>query len=617
VEAGIWSWTPREAPDRNICVILLSAHKIEKAFASKTLFTGVSLGIEDKERVGLVGPNGAGKSTLLKILAGVSDADEGTVSRKKGLRLGFLDQNPQFKPNATILETILEKCPDHDESMMKVYELVSHLELAEFGLDCKVSQLSGGWKKRVALARELAMEPELLFMDEPTNHLDISGILWLEDYLANAPFSVVLITHDRLFLQRTTNRIIDLDPRNPNYLLSVKGDYSMYMEAKELELAALQRHERVEKNRLRRETEWLRRGAQGRQTKQQARIQSAGNLKDTVDDLKSKNQTRVVDLEFGAAEHSPKKLIEAEGVSKSFGERHLFENVDFLITPRTRLGLLGDNGCGKSTLIKVLLGLEPPDTGKIKMAEKIEIAYFEQSSETLEPKLSVLKNICPDGDYVFFQGTALHVRSYLDRFFFQGQKAELPVERLSGGEQARLRLAKLMLRQCQVLVLDEPTNDLDSDTLDSLEDSLKEFNGAVILVTHDRYFLDAVANQILAFPPPTFASHKLEKFSSYFQWEAWFLAEKNKKPEPVKAVESRAEDKKPVKLTFKEKFELENMEATILEIETELARLTKQSEDEDAMSDHKKLAELHSKIALKQGELDRKFERWTELAAKK
>lgn len=597
-------------------MILISAHKIEKSFASRTLFTGVSLGIEEKERIGLVGPNGAGKSTLLKILAGESDTDEGTVSRKKGLKIGFVSQTPEFKPGATIFETILEKCEDPDESSMKAYELISHLELAQFGFEFPIDQLSGGWKKRVAMARELVMEPELLFMDEPTNHLDISGILWLEDYINNAPFSVVLITHDRLFLQRTTNRILDLDPRNPNFLLSVKGDYAQYLESKELELAALQRHEQVEKNRLRRETEWLHRGAQGRQTKQKARIESAFDLKDTVQNLKDKNRARVTDIEFGEADHSPKKLIEAIDLAKGYGETPLFENVNILISPKTRLGLLGDNGCGKSTLIKILLDLEKPDKGKIKHADNLSVAYFEQSSETLDAELSVLKNLVDEGDYVFFQGQPVHVRSYLDRFFFSGHKAELPVKKLSGGEQARLRIAKLMLRQSQVLVLDEPTNDLDTETLDSLEDSLKGFNGAVILVTHDRYFLDSVANQILAFPLPNSENRELQKFANYFQFERWFLEEKNRKP-VVKEASAATTKEKGKRLSFNEKFELDNMEEAVLKLETEIAGLTGQSEAPEMMKDHKKLTELHGKIAKLQSELEKKFERWSELEARK
>jgi ATP-binding cassette subfamily F protein uup len=410
-----------------------------------------------------------------------------------------MEQTPTFKPGATVFESILEKCFDKDDSYGKAYELFAALELAQFGEEHRVDQLSGGWQKRVALARELILEPDLLLLDEPTNHLDVTGILWLEEYLRNAAFSVLMITHDRLFLQRTVNRVLDLDPRNPNYLLSVNGDYAQYLEAKDLELAALQRHERVQKNTLRRELEWLGRGAIARIKKQTARIKSTEQLRDDVEDLTRKNQKKLVTLGFGETDRAPKRLIEATGISKSYGETKLFENFDLLISPKTRLGLLGENGCGKSTLIKILIGTETADTGKIKTADDIQVSYFEQGRETLDFKKSVLKNICPVGDFVHFQGNHVHVRSYLDKFLFSGTKIDLPVGKLSGGEQARLRLAQIMLNKCQVLILDEPTNDLDSDTLDVLENALSEFQGAVILVTHDRYFLDAVSNQILTF----------------------------------------------------------------------------------------------------------------------
>lgn len=598
-------------------MVLLSAHQIEKSFAHRTLFEKIHLGIDEKERIGLVGPNGAGKSTLLKILAGEVEADGGTVSRKRGLRLGFLDQSPTFLPKATILSSILEKSTHPEESLPLALSLIARLDLAHFGQEHLVHQLSGGWQKRVALARALAAEPQLLFLDEPTNHLDTSSILWLEEHLRAAPFALLMVTHDRLFLQRVTNRILDLDPRNPNYLLSVAGDYSKYLEIKAQELAALQRHEQVEKNRLRRETEWLRRGAQARQTKQSARIEAAATLQETVQDLRTKNKHRQVDLGFGEREHSPKKLIEANGISKRFGEHVLFENLDILLTPQTRLGLMGDNGCGKSTLIKVLLGLETPDAGQIKRAEGIEIAYFEQSRETLRLDWSVLKNICPEGDYVFFQGQSVHVRSYLDRFFFSGSKVDLMVQKLSGGEQARLRLAQLMLKQSQVLVLDEPTNDLDTDMLDSLEAALKDYAGAVILVSHDRYFLDAVTSQILAFPLTGSQDRRLQKFAGYFQWEQWFRADRAGSTKSSKA-ESETKSAPPrVRLSFKEKFELDNMEATILRLEGEVEELKHKSQVPEVLADHRRLAEVHSQIAVLQAELDQKYQRWTELEARK
>jgi ATP-binding cassette subfamily F protein uup len=629
-------------------MILLNTHQLEKSFANKVLFREVSFGIEDGEKVALVGPNGAGKSTLIKILAGQGEAEGGRVTRKKGLRMGLLDQTPEFQPNATILSTLLEKCPDKDEALGKAYELMGVLELIGFGEEFPVAQLSGGWKKRVALARELMHEPELLLLDEPTNHLDVESILWLEEYIHAASFAVLMITHDRLFLQRVATRVLDLDPRNPHYLLDIPGDYVQYTETKEQELHALARQEKVLKNTLRREVEWLRRGAKARQTKQQARIQSAHQLADDVEALQAKNQHKVVNLDFGQTEKSPKKLIEAIEISKSYGERVLFENESLIIGPKTRLAILGHNGCGKSTLVRALLGLEEVDKGEVRIgattSRTIEIAYFEQGRETLDPKASVLRNICKEGDFVSYRGTPIHVRSYLDRFMFSGSKVDLPVAKLSGGEQARLRLAQLMLREAQVLVLDEPTNDLDADTLNVLETALAEFQGAVILVTHDRYFMDAVSNQILAFPPEGSRNKKLEKFASYFQWEEWFVAAKaavanGQEAKAYEAAQAAAQKPggaaslatggaaagvsaqtatptKKEKLTFKEKHELETMEAGIFKLEEDLKSLTEKSVDPSLNQNHTEMSRVHSELARLQSEIDAKYARWAELEKK-
>ena len=290
-------------------MLLLSANQVEKSYASRILFKNVSFGLEDKERVGMVGPNGAGKTTLLKILAGKIEPDEGQITCKKGLKIGFMEQTPQFNPNDTILSAVLAKSKDHDEHLGYAYELMARFDLINFGEDFLVRELSGGWQKRVALARELLLEPELLFLDEPTNHLDVTSILWLEDFLKSAPFSVLMITHDRLFLQRVATRIMDLSPQNTNYLLNIDGSYLEYLEAKDLLIAASQRHEKVLKNTLRRETEWLRRGAKARQTKQKARIESTHELAQTVDELRQRNQTHQVGIEFGDNFKSPKKLI--------------------------------------------------------------------------------------------------------------------------------------------------------------------------------------------------------------------------------------------------------------------------------------------------------------------
>ncbi|OQW51015.1 MAG: ABC transporter ATP-binding protein [Proteobacteria bacterium SG_bin7] len=595
-------------------MLLLSVNKLAKSYASKTLFKNVSFGIKEGDRIGLLGPNGAGKSTLVKILLGQSEADDGEITFKKGLKPGYLEQSPLFENGDTIISAILSKCKDQYDHMADAYTLIAKLGLSEYGEDFLVKELSGGWQKRVALARELVLSPDLLFLDEPTNHLDVSSIIWLEDFLRNARFTVFMITHDRLFLQRVATRIMDLSPQNPDYLLDVGGDYVQYLETKEQLSLASQRHEKVLRNTLRREVEWLRRGAKARQTKQTARIEATHKLANTVADLSARNQRHDVGIEFGDGFKSPKKLIEAVHLEKEYGKNILFSSLDLLIGPTTRLALMGDNGMGKSTLIRVLLNLEKPTSGTIKHAEALKFAYFEQNKQTLDPKKTVLKNICPEGDYVDYRGQKVHVRSYLDRFLFFGQRADLEVHRLSGGEQARLRLAQLMLQDANVLVLDEPTNDLDIETLDILESALKDFPGAVILVTHDRYFMDSVANKILGFPIKGSARKELISFANYEQWENWFLLEASKDPVTEKPSVDKAEKKQ--KLSFNEKFELENMEKNILKLEETLETLKKESESAEIQTNAKRLTEIHLEMAQLQENIDKKYERWSELEKK-
>jgi len=586
---------------------LISAHNLSHSFASRNLFRQVSLGVFEGDRIGLVGPNGAGKSTLMKILGREMKADQGEVTYRRGLKVGFLPQTPTFKPGETIFEALVSKAHDEHEASSAAYMWLSKLGLDKFDTDMKVDQLSGGWKKRLALGRELVVEPEVMLLDEPTNHLDIESILWLEEFIANSPMAFITITHDRLFLQRIANKIFDLDPRNPNYLLTIDGSYLDYLEAKELLVAGQQHREWTMKNTLRRETEWLRRGAKARLTKQKARIDRAYDLKDEVQELSAKNLKRSAKIEFGEGERNPKKLIAAEGISK----RDLFKDFTTMITPKTRMGLLGRNGAGKSTLIRVLLKQEEPDTGTVFINDDIKVSYFEQNRETLNPKLSLLKNICAEGDYVKLLDQYVHARSYLERFLFSPQQMDLPVEKLSGGEQSRLRIAQLMLEPASVLVLDEPTNDLDLDTLNILEEALKNFPGAVILVTHDRYFMDQVANEIVAFPHN---GGKLERFADYLQWEAWQEEQNAKEAAAAKAEKkSSASSEKLKKLSFKEKFELENIEAKILGLEQTLATLEVESSKPETVSNASKVQDIFERIHSTQKEIETLYARWADL----
>jgi ATP-binding cassette subfamily F protein uup len=594
--------------------ILLTAQGLAASFGARPLFEEVSFTVEDGERIGLIGPNGAGKSTLLRILAGALSADAGAVSRRRGLRIALVEQVPRFADGATVGSTVHEGAVDDSAP-----EVLAKLSLAGrggdgVGPDTPVASLSGGWKKRVALGRELARRPDLLLLDEPTNHLDVESIEWLEDLLARGEGpATITVTHDRLFLQRVATRILELDRRNAGGLLSVAGDYAAYTRLKADNMHAQERREVVLRNTLRRETEWLQRGAAARTTKQQARIARASSLADEVKELGTRNEVRAVSLDFQGAERRPKRLIEARGIGKRYDGRTIFSGVDLLLGPRVRVGLLGPNGCGKSTLIRVLLGEEPPSEGTVLRADGLEVAYFQQSREALDPELSVANTVCPDGDYVSFRGARVHVRGYLERFLFRAEQADIAVGKLSGGEQSRLLLADLMLRPAQLLVLDEPTNDLDLATLGVLEESLTGFEGAVLLVTHDRYFLDQVATTILAFAPGE-AGGTIVPFASFGQWESWRAGQlKSARAAARRGADAPAPRRK---LSYLEQREYEAIEETIERAEAALATATADSERPEHASDAAKLIELLAAVSARQEEIERLYARWAELEAK-
>lgn len=598
--------------------ILIGAHQITKSFTARPLFTGLTFSIGVGERIGLIGPNGAGKSTLLKILAGREDLDDGRLATKKGLKIGYLEQVPQFAETATVHSTLMEAIHDaHDwQEIARMQEISSKLELSDLDPETWAKSLSGGWKKRLALARELVREPELLLLDEPTNHLDVESILWLEEFIAKAPFAILTITHDRVFLQRVSNRIIEIDRRHPGGLLNVDGDYVSFLKAREDLLSAQEGRETKLRNTLRRETEWLRRGAKARQTKQSARKEAAQDLADEVQDLNERNRNQLVQLDFQSVEKNPKKLIEAIGISKFYAGKVVVPPTDILITPKSRVGLMGPNGCGKSTLIKILTGVEAPDAGTVKRAERLQVAYFEQNRESLDPNTTLFKTVCPEGEFVKFGSEYLHGRSYLARFLFSYDQMETEVRKLSGGEQSRLLLARLMLTQANLLVLDEPTNDLDMATLDVLGEVLQEFAGAIILVTHDRYFMDQMTNQILAFGVNKKGEKELTSMVGIEQWQQWHDEQekiiKKEISQTIGKVDSSQVKKR--KLTYNEQRELEGIEGKIEKAEARLDALVREMEAATAKPTAQ-LSELTQKMADAQSEVEQLYTRWSELTS--
>jgi ABC transport system ATP-binding/permease protein len=605
--------------------VLFSARDLTHAFGARPLFEGVSFTLSDGDRVGLIGPNGAGKSTLLRILAGELGADGGTVAARGGLRVAYLPQMPEFAAGATVREAIMAGTVGSSdvhapwEAEARVDELIAKLGLAgaEAGADQDVERLSGGWRKRVALARALVGTPDLLLLDEPTNHLDVESILWLEKFLAGARFATVTVTHDRLFLQRVGNRILELDRRNAGGLLDVAGDYATYVDRKAEAMSSQERREDVLRNTLRRETEWLRRGAKARSTKQQARIQRAGTLAEDVSELETRNRNRAVDLDFQASGRKTKRLIEAKGVSVRYGERAVFEGIDLIVGPGSRIGLLGPNGCGKSTLLRVLTGAQAPTAGEVTRVNGLEIAFFEQDRAALDPDRSVADTVCPDGDFVSFRGARVHRAGYLERFLFRSEQLSQPVGRLSGGEQSRLLVAQLMLRPASVLVLDEPTNDLDLPTLALLEDALTGFDGAVLLVTHDRYFLDQVATQILAFHVQPGEEGRITSFAGLDQWEEWHRAQSAAARAPRGTAPGASSTPAPrgKKLSFKLQREWETIEGAIAETEAKAGALEAEAQRPEIASDGARLVALGDELAAARAEVDRLYTRWAELEA--
>lgn len=604
--------------------ILLTAHQISKSFANRNLFSNLTFVIESGEKIGLIGPNGMGKTTLLKILAERIDCDEGELSRQKGLRVAFLEQIPQFQAGATVQSTLQEGSKHPEE-----WEALSHVRayLAKLALDgthgvgphTPIETLSGGWKKRVALARELIREPDLFLLDEPTNHLDVESIEWLENLIRKASYATLTITHDRLFLQRVATRILELNSRYPDGLLNVKGNYSRYLLSKQQHEEEQKKKELRLDNIRRRELEWLQRGARARSTKQKARIQRAVAMEQELQDLVYRNQSKSVRMLFQAGDKRPKKLLEAKGISKAYRGQVYISDFSLLIHPGNRIGLIGPNGCGKSTLIRLLLDLEKPDSGSVIRNKHLAPAYFEQNRESLDPKKTVVETVCPEGDHVQYRGQPLHVRSYLDQFLFQKAQMTLPVGQLSGGEQSRLLIARLMLRDANLIVLDEPTNDLDIPTLQVLEDCLKEFAGAVILVSHDRYFLDNITNQVLGFTPKGLGHDgKIISFADFSQWEIWHQEQQKVQGDTDGETVGKApRTKKKTKLGYLAQREYESMEADILADEEKLARLQAETEDSEITSHAEKLMELHEKINVLEEKIHRKYERWAELDREK
>jgi ATP-binding cassette subfamily F protein uup len=585
--------------------LLLSCQSISKSFGAKPLFENISFGVSEGDSVGLIGPNGAGKSTLLRILAGLTDPDEGVVAPRKLLRLGYVEQLWEAPGIATIQE-LVEFAP-----AARINEILGRAGFTDRG--ARVSSLSGGWTKRLAIAIALLKDPELLILDEPTNHLDLEGILWLEKLLANAPFASLIVSHDRYFLENVTTRMLEINPAYPDGLFAVNGNYSEFLVKKDEFLHAQAKHQEALENVVKREIEWLRRGPKARTTKSKARIDNAGRLIEELSDVSSRSVRRTTQIDFTATDRRTKRLIEGERITKSMGVRELFRDLSFVLAPGTRLGLLGPNGSGKSTLLRLITGELQPDAGELKRADRVRIVYFDQNREQLNPAAALRKALAPEGDIVIYRDRSIHVAGWAARFLFRSEQLEVPVGQLSGGEQARVAIARLMLQPADVLLLDEPTNDLDISTLEVLEDSLLEFPGALVLVSHDRYLLDRVSTQILGLD----GSGGSALYADCEQWEQDLARQRKsvakgpRAEEPVRPAKTSAR-----KLSYTENREWEQMETLIHNAENTLRQAQEELQNPNGASDRVTMEARYQAVVAAQSEVDRLYGRWAELEAK-
>ena len=595
---------------------VLNAQGLSKSFGAEPLFRNVSFTISEGDRIGLIGPNGSGKSTLLRILGGTMDPDDGEVALRKRTQLSYVAQESLFAPRETIRQVILralERAAVSDtEREGRLAETLGRAGFEDFRAEA--ASLSGGWQKRLAIAEALVQHPDILLLDEPTNHLDLAGIEWLEDLLKASTFASVVVSHDRYFLENVATEMAELNRVYPDGILRVRGNYSEFLMKKEDFLHAQSQHQEALENRVHREIEWLRRGPKARTSKSKARIDRAQELIGELADLNTRTRTATARIDFAATDRKTKRLVELNSLGYEIGGRRLIDNLDFVITAGTRVGLVGANGSGKTTLLRLIRGELQPTQGDMRRADFLRIVYFDQT-RTLDPNLTLRRTLAPDSDSVVFQDQVIHVASWAARFLFSGEQLNQPVGRLSGGERARVLIAQLMLQQADVLLLDEPTNDLDIPTLEILEESLLEFAGALVLVTHDRYMLDRVSTVVLGLDGHGGAG----RFADYSQWEAWESERRTFSRAKEKSETPRAEAPTPSgkkKLSYMEAREYATLEERIAEAEGVLGEKRAAFEDPGIVSDAARILAAQSELEAAQKLVDALYLRWAELEQK-
>lgn len=601
--------------------LLLNTQSLGKSYGPDPLFHDLSINLSEGDRLGLVGSNGSGKSTLLEILAGSRQPDAGQVALRKNTRLRYVSQDSSFASGESVRQvirraldrsTLADNETAENETRTREAETLGRAGFRDF--DQEASALSGGWRKRLALAEALVTDPDILLLDEPTNHLDLAGIEWLEKILQTARFACIVVSHDRYFLETVATEMAELGRVYPGGLFRVQGNYSAFLEKKSEFLAAQAKRQEVLENRVRIEIDWLRRGPKARATKAKARIDNAQELIGELADLNARARASTADIDFSATDRQTKRLIELVDVGYGFGGRMLFDRLSFVLTAGARVGLVGPNGSGKTTLLRLLRDEIAPLTGEIRRAPSLRIVYFDQN-RPLNPDLTLRQALSPGADSVVYQDRSIHVASWAARFLFSSEQLNQPVGRLSGGERARVLIANLMLEPADVLLLDEPTNDLDIPTLEILEESLLEFRGALVLVTHDRYLLNRVSTVVLGLD----GAGSAERFADYSQWESWQAERIKSKPKstagsvPIAKTAPAAAKKK---LSYLDSREFSTTESRIAEAERVLAAAHALLEDPQVLRDPQRLADSYREMEQAQSALDALYARWLELEEK-
>jgi ATP-binding cassette subfamily F protein uup len=627
---------------------LMTLENISKNYSEKPLLNNISLGINSGEKIGMIGVNGTGKSTLLKIIVGAEISDSGSIIKTNGLRIKYLPQNPNYDENSNVLEQVfnssskelkiigeyndlLEKSSkkqsdELNKKILKVQEIIEDLNLWDLESEAKsiltklgindfsqkIQELSGGQKKRISLASALITPCDLLVLDEPTNHLDNDTIDWLEEYLNSRKGSLLMITHDRYFLDAVTNRIIELDKGR---LFSYDGNYSTYLERKSERLSIEASIEDKRQNLIRTELKWVRRGALARSTKQKARLQ---RFDDLVNKETSK-QDENIDISVSSSRLG-KKIIEINNISKSFGDKKVIDNLDYTIARNDRIGIIGKNGLGKSTLINLINRTIEPDSGTIEIGETVRIGFFSQDDSHMDPDQRAIDYVKEASDYIeTADGTRITASQMCEKFLFSSAMQYTQINRLSGGERRRLHLLRVLMMAPNVLLLDEPTNDLDITTLNILEDYLDSFDGVIITVSHDRYFLNRVCSKIFAYEgngkiyiyTGNYSDYIIYREIQNIEFEEDIKLSSTPEKSTVKQSSEKPKEKKKVKLSYNEQREYDNIDQDIETLEKKIEAL--ENSTSEFATDFTKLQEILDEKAELEGELEHKYERWEHL----